>query len=236
MSAPGLPSQQLPFNLPADGAASPLRIVFVTSEPLYREGVQAALRETSSLLLLDATSIDEAIALALSRRADLAVIDANTFRDIIEMAKALALHCPQLPVVAVFESATADEVGAAFEAGIRGCIPKGVEGGDFARILASIGEGALYLPPEFGAGLLRRSMGLNGASHEHRRPYGLTPREEQILGCVARALTNREVARELHISEKTVKHYMTVIMEKLGVRNRVEAVHKANARKCIVAR
>jgi two-component system nitrate/nitrite response regulator NarL len=153
----------------------------------------------------------------------------------MQMAKALALSCPELPIVAVSEAATADEVATAFEAGIRGCVLKGVEGDEFVRILASIGQGALYLPPEFGAGLLRRSMRLDGATHEQRRPYRLTAREEQILGCVARALTNKEVARELNISEKTVKHYMTVIMEKLQVRNRVEAVQKANAAKWNVA-
>jgi two-component system nitrate/nitrite response regulator NarL len=51
----------------------------------------------------------------------------------------------------------------------------------------------------------------------------LTDRERQILDQVAGGLSNKEVAARLHLSEKTVKHYMTIIMEKLGVRNRVEA-------------
>ena len=51
----------------------------------------------------------------------------------------------------------------------------------------------------------------------------LTERERQILDQVAGGLSNKEVAARLHLSEKTVKHYMTIIMEKLGVRNRVEA-------------
>ena len=51
----------------------------------------------------------------------------------------------------------------------------------------------------------------------------LTKREEQILDRVARGLTNKEIAKDLKISEKTVKHYMTNIMQKLQVRNRVEA-------------
>jgi len=51
----------------------------------------------------------------------------------------------------------------------------------------------------------------------------LTERERQILDCVAAGLSNREVGDQLHLSEKTVKHYMTIIMEKLQVRNRVEA-------------
>ena len=52
----------------------------------------------------------------------------------------------------------------------------------------------------------------------------LTKREEGILDHVARGMTNKEIAKTLNISEKTVKHYMTIIMHKLQVRNRVEAV------------
>jgi DNA-binding NarL/FixJ family response regulator len=234
MSAPDSQITQPPPNSRLNGAASLLRIVLITSDPLYREGIEVVFRAAPPLVLLGGTTINDAIALAQSRRADMAVIDANSFHDIMEMAKALALSCPQIPIVAVFKSATVDEVRTALEAGIRGCILKGVEGDDFTRILASIGQGALYLPPELGAGLLRQSLHLNGETRE-KENYGLTAREEQILGCVARALTNREVARELNISEKTVKHYMTVIMEKLQVRNRVEAVQKANARKWNVA-
>ena len=51
----------------------------------------------------------------------------------------------------------------------------------------------------------------------------LTERERQILEQVAAGLSNKEVAAQLHLSEKTVKHYMTIVMEKLGVRNRKEA-------------
>jgi DNA-binding NarL/FixJ family response regulator len=209
--------------------------VLVSSEPLYREGIELAFRATPSLLLLAGTSIGDAIGLAQAQLADMAIVDANTFLNAIAMAKALTLHCPQTPIVAVAEAGTTDELRAALEAGVRGCILKGVEAGEFVRILTSIAQGALYLPPGLGAGLLPQNMDLNGATREKARPYGLTAREEQILSCVARALTNREVARELQISEKTVKHYMTVIMEKLQVRNRVEAVQKVNAYTRIVA-
>jgi two-component system, NarL family, nitrate/nitrite response regulator NarL len=235
MSARNLESRQPPLGLGANAGASPLRIVLVSSEPRYRVGIEVALRGTSSLLLLTRTCIGDAIVLAQARLADMAVIDADGCRDAIAMAQALALTCPHIPIVAVSEAATADNVRMALEAGIRGYILKGVEAGEFVRILTSIAQGALYLPPELGAGLLRQNMRLNGATRANRRPYGLTAREEEILSCVARALTNKEVARELQISEKTVKHYMTVIMEKLQVRNRVEAVQKVNACPWIVA-
>ena len=105
-------------------------------------------------------------------------------------------------------SATPDEVQSAFEAGIRGCIFKREEASEFVRILESIGQGNLYVPPELGAVVLRQGMGLNAAKQDKTRPFNLTSREQQILACVARALTNKEIARELQISEKTVKHYM----------------------------
>jgi DNA-binding NarL/FixJ family response regulator len=51
----------------------------------------------------------------------------------------------------------------------------------------------------------------------------LTEREREVLQLVAEGLSNKEVGARLHLSEKTVKHYMTIVMEKLGVRNRTEA-------------
>ena len=152
--------------------------------------------------------------------ADMAVIDTTNLGQTIEMAKCLAPWCPDMSIVAVMDTAATNEVRSAFAAGIRGCIFKRVDGTEFVRILESIGHGGFYVPPELGAGLLRQ---------DKDKPFKLTPRETQILACVERGLTNKEIARELQISEKTVKHYMTVIMQKLQVRNRVEAALKAKA-------
>ena len=182
--------------------------------------MQRAFRETQSLILLDGTTLADAVELAKSRLADMAVIDTTNLGQSIEMAKCLAPCCPDMPIVAVMDAGTAIEVRSAFAAGIRGCIFKRVAGTEFIRILENIGQGGFYVPPELGAGLLRQ---------DKNRPFKLTARETQILACVERGLTNKEVARELQISEKTVKHYMTVIMEKLQVRNRVEAVLKARS-------
>jgi two-component system nitrate/nitrite response regulator NarL len=216
-------------NQAHNGCANTLRVFLISGEPLYREGMQSTFRATRSLSLLDGTSIDDAERLAKSRLADLIVIDVHNLGDAVEKVRTLAALTPELPIVTVSARATADEVRCLFEVGVRGCILKGVEGGEFVRILESITQGTPYLPPELGVGVLRQSMRSNGASADRGKPYRLTPRELQILACVARALTNKEVARELKISEKTVKHYMTVIMEKLQVRNRVEAALKAKS-------
>ena len=206
-----------------------VRIVLITGEPLYREGIRSAFRRTQSLTMLDATTITDAVQLAKSRLADMVVIDATSLRHAIEMARSMATCYPEMPIVAMIGSATSDEVRSAFASGIRGCILKRVEAKELVCILENIFRGGLYVPAELREALFRQRLPMSGKGQEKANGYRLTPRELQILAGVARALTNREVARELMISEKTVKRYMTVIMEKLDVRNRLEAVLKATS-------
>ena len=75
------------------------------------------------------------------------------------------------------------------------------------------------------------ALALSDASSSANDINALTHREEEILQLVAQGQTNKEIARELDISEKTVKHYMTNIMQKLQVRNRVEAALIGRARR-----
>jgi two-component system, NarL family, nitrate/nitrite response regulator NarL len=206
-------------------SASTLRVGLVSSEPLYREGIELTFRDTRSLILLDGTTLADAVELAKSRLADLLLVDAKSPRHAIEMAGVLAACASEIPIVAVTEPETVDEVKAAFEVGIRGFIFKQTERGELVSVLQTVGTGGLYLPAVLYRELRESSRGKS--QEKSKSDTILTPREAQVLACVARALTNREVARELQISEKTVKRYMTVIMEKLQVRNRVEAVLKA---------
>ena len=206
-----------------------VRIALITDEPLFREGMQSVSEQTQSLIVLDETTIAGAIEVAKSQLADMVVIEATSLRHAIDMVRPLVTCFPEMPVVAVTETANSDEVRSAFAGGIRGCVSKQVEAREFVCILESIFRGGLHLPAELGETFLRRPMGMNGKSREKANGCRFTPRELQILAGVARALTNGEVARELQISEKTVKRYMTVIMEKLEVRSRLEAVLKAKS-------
>jgi two-component system, NarL family, nitrate/nitrite response regulator NarL len=219
-------ASELEWKPPLHGnglSVSSLRIVLVSGELLYREGIRLAFRQAQSLVLLDGTTMADAIEAAKRHLADLVLIDAINLAQAIEKAKVLISCSPEIPLVALTVTASTEEVRSAFELGLRGCILKRVEAADLIRILESIGQGNLYVPPELGAGVLRERAHLNEeAQREIRRP-NLTAREAQVLGCAARGLTNKEIARELIISEKTVKNYMTMIMEKLQARNRVDA-------------
>jgi two-component system nitrate/nitrite response regulator NarL len=117
--------------------------------------------------------------------------------------------------------------------GARGYVLKGIRGPELVQIVRSIHDGEVYMAPGLAARLLvQQKQGAQTGAGKHDFAE-LTPREGQIIEHVSRGLTNREIARELSLSEKTVKHYMTNIMQKLQVRNRVEAVlalrQKSNA-------
>ena len=89
------------------------------------------------------------------------------------------------------------------------------------QVSLAVSRGESYITPGLAARLLTRPI-----RQEPARPPALpelTTRESQILALVARGLTNKEIARDLSLTEKTVKHHMTNVMQKLQVRNRVEA-------------
>jgi len=120
-------------------------------------------------------------------------------------------------------SESEEHVHQAMEAGVRGYVLKGTSGVELVNTLRAVARGEYYVTPRLAARILALSKRPSKGSDPHDAFPDLTKREEQILDRVARGLTNKEIAKDLQISEKTVKHYMTNIMQKLQVRNRVEA-------------
>jgi two-component system nitrate/nitrite response regulator NarL len=94
-----------------------------------------------------------------------------------------------------------------------------------------VSSGESYVAPDLAARLLLDMQQSDADLKNNRNPLSdLTFREDQILKLVSCGLSNKEIGRELDIQEKTVKHYMTNILQKLQVRNRVEAALLARDR------
>ncbi len=124
-----------------------------------------------------------------------------------------------------------DDVSAAMAAGVRGYVLKGVGGAELARIVRSVAAGETYVSPALAASLLVSMQQRWTTSQIPKSPEAdLTLREEQILGQASLGQTNKEIARHLQLSEKTIKHYMTNVLQKLQARNRVEAIIEARRR------
>jgi DNA-binding NarL/FixJ family response regulator len=114
----------------------------------------------------------------------------------------------------------------ALRMGAHGYVLKGIDGSALRAIVLSVAAGDSYVSPSLAARILAelRSPGPDSGTVSVGDPLAsLTSREEQILSLVAEGRSNKEIARQIGLQEKTVKHHMTSILQKLDVRNRTEA-------------
>ncbi len=140
----------------------------------------------------------------------------------IDVIEAIQADCPSSNVIVLTVVEDEEALLQALKLGARGYVLKGVAGGDLVGVVQAVAAGETYVTPQMAGRLLKELTRKPGKSTDHG-VADLSEREHEILELVATGLTNKEIADRLFLSEKTIKHYMTNILEKLQVRNRVEA-------------
>jgi DNA-binding NarL/FixJ family response regulator len=213
-----------------------IRVVLVDDHPLLREGVASTLdAEPDFQVVGQGSNADEALQLAQDLMPDLIMLDVSMGGGGINAARAIAAACPIVKIAMLTVSEDEDDVLAALKVGARGYVLKGVSGPELVRIVRSINAGEPYVTPSLAASLLGELREQTNVDEDTAPdPLSeLTKRERQILEQVATGRSNKEIADHLFLSEKTVKHYMTNILQKLQVRNRVEAALLAQKRAAI---
>ena len=206
---------------------SQIRVVVVDDHPMFRGGVVQILEATPDFTVVgEGASADDALHLAKTLNPDLILLDISMPGSGIVAAARIVEANPAIGVIMLTASEAEENVTATLEAGVKGYVLKGTSGTELVRIARAACQGECYVTPTLAAKLLcqiKQKQTLQKAL-ENDGHSELTVREEEVLGHVALGKTNKEIARALDLSEKTVKHYMTIIMQKLQVRNRVEAV------------
>jgi DNA-binding NarL/FixJ family response regulator len=203
----------------------PIRVAVIDDHPLFREGVAHTIRSSGMLqVVAEGASAEDALRVVMDEMPDIVLLDVSMPGGGIEAARAIAKACPVVKIVMLTVSESEEHVAEALDAGALGYMLKGASGAELISTMCAVSRGESYVTPGLAARLLTISRRKSQASLSDSDLTELTRREDQILDHVAQGLTNKEIARSLNISEKTVKHYMTNIMQKLQVRNRVEAV------------
>jgi two-component system, NarL family, nitrate/nitrite response regulator NarL len=201
-----------------------IRICIADDHPLFREGVVRSLSEGESLLVVgEAGDADGAVRIATEHKPDLMLLDVSMpGGGLSALTQIMKMETP--PKVAMLTVSEDDDVVlGALKAGAVGYILKGVGSRELVSIVRDIADGQSYLSPSLAMKLLHQ-MQAPGGARRHADPISdLSKREEDILKLVAKGQSNREVGEALELQEKTVKHYMTSILQKLHVRNRTEA-------------
>ena len=198
-----------------------IRIGIVDDHPMLREGVANTLKKRADLQVVEqGANADEARDIAQRVRPDVMLMDVNMPGDVFASVRFISTELPDVKVLMLTVSESENDAFQALEAGARGYVLKGVSGPELVQAIRSVAKGETYITPEFANKLVN-----NIKKHEaETQKFDLTQREEEVIVEVSKGLTNKEVAEKLLISEKTVKHHMGCVMQKLNARNRVEAV------------
>lgn len=200
-----------------------LRILVADDHPIYRDGVVTSLEETGEFrVVATASSAQEAIRLAEQKHPDIALLDLSMPGGGLSAVSAIVAANSAKHVAMLTVSEEDENVANALKLGAVAYILKGVSARELRSILKGVTRGEAHVSPALAAKVLT-IMSKSDTNTSTSPLQSLTKREEDILKLVAKGQSNKEVANALDIQEKTVKHYMTIIMGKLDARNRVEA-------------
>ncbi len=199
--------------------------MIVDDHPLFREGVAHSLGAEPDIEIIgQGASADDAVSLARDLLPDIILLDIVMPGGGLHAVQRIAESCPATKIVMLTVSEEEEDVLLALKAGARAYALKGVSARELAGIVRAVCAGEVYVTPGLAASLLVEMTRPAPGSRPQASPLDeLTDRERQILEQVAAGCSNKEIGQRLYLSEKTVKHYMTNILQKLQVRNRVEA-------------
>jgi DNA-binding NarL/FixJ family response regulator len=201
-----------------------IRLAVVDDHPLFREGVTRSLAEIGGFEIVgEGASTDDALRITGDERPDILLMDISMPGGGLNAIAPILERHPTQKIVLLTVSEASEDIARALNSGAKGYVLKGVGSRTLAEILRAVASGENYVSPTLSARLLSDLSARSGASVKPDPIANLTSREKDILTLVAAGLSNKRVALELDLHEKTVKHHMTRVLAKLNVSNRTEA-------------
>jgi two-component system nitrate/nitrite response regulator NarL len=203
-----------------------IKILVIDDHPLLRDGVCSTLEsEEDFKVVAQGASYDDAMQLAKEHLPDIIFLDISMPGGGVNAAREIHSSLPNIKLVMLTVSEDEKDVLSALQAGASGYILKGIGGKELINAVHTISRGETFINAGLAASILLNSshQGVDTPSSPQNKLDKLNKRESSILKALERGLTNKQIADELFLSEKTIKHYMTSIMQKLEVKNRVEA-------------
>ena len=209
-------------------SAPPIRVVLADDHAVVRKGIREFLEESSDIVVVAEAADGEAALTAIrNEKPDVAVLDIQMPRRTgIEVTR--AVRSERLPVGVLVLTAYDDDpyVQAVLEAGANGYVLKNASSEEIVQAVHTVHEGQMALDPAIARKIVARWMSAGQSPPEPAEPRP-SPREMDVLKLVARGLTNKAIAAQLKISERTVQGHIASLFAKLDVNSRTEAVVRA---------
>ena len=196
-------------------AAKPIRILIVDDHPIMRFGIAAILNAQADMqVVAQAGTAADAVRMFSAERPDLTLMDLRLpDKSGVEAIRAIQAMSPKSRIVVLTTYEGDEDIHQALEAGAQGYLIKGMPHDALVKALYRVHAGHKYLPRVVSEALSSRMPG----SH-------LSQREQEVLQLMFAGKSNREIAEELGIKEATVKSHVSVILMRLNVSDRTQAV------------
>ena len=198
------------------------RVFLLDDHEIVRRGVHDLLEAEDDLEVVgDAATAAQALERVPLCAPDLAVLDVQLpDGNGVEVCRELRSSNPELRCVMLTSFTDDEALLDAVVAGADGYLLKDVRGADIVESIRRVAAGASLLDPAL---VERARERLRRGAQEDERLRGLTPQEHRILTLLADGRTNRQIAEEMYLAEKTVKNYVSNLLAKMGMSRRTEA-------------
>lgn len=209
---------------------SAVRVVLADDHPMFRFGLRAALATAPELeLVAEAAEGAELLEVVARTRPDVVITDlAMPGVDGISAIAELQARFPQVAALVLTMNASDDQLLGALRAGARGYLLKDADRDQIVRAVVTVAEGGTVYAGEMGRRLVERATAPPSPA---QRPFPeLTDRELEIVRHVAVGRSNHEIGAELFLAEKTVRNNVSMVLSKLGLRDRAALVAVARDR------
>jgi len=208
------------------GIREKLTVLIADDHPLVREALHRALDvEEDMKVVAEASDGEEAVKLASELKPDVVVMDIVMPKvNGIEATRKIKEIAPDIAILILTAYDDDEYVLGLLDAGAAGYLLKSARGRDLVGAIRAIRAGESVLHPKIIAKLLKRAMA--APVEEHKASGILSERESEVLRLVALGMSNKEVAEELFLSQRTIKAHLTSVFNKLNVASRSEAIVK----------
>jgi DNA-binding NarL/FixJ family response regulator len=201
---------------------SHVRVFLLDDHEIVRRGIREMLEDTGEIEVVgEASTAGEALRRIPAARPNVAVLDARLEEGSgIDVCREIRSAHPEVGCLILTSYDDDDALFSAIMAGAAGYLLKQIKGSDLIGAIRTIAAGRSLLDPAVTQRVLTR---LREGPAEDSRLAALGEREREILLLIAEGLTNRQIANRVHLSEKTVKNYVSAILDKLELTSRTQA-------------
>ncbi|MFK3741474.1 response regulator [Massilia sp. TN1-12] len=210
-----------------DAPTEPITVLLVDDHTLFRSGVKSLLQRNSRFTVVgEASDGVDGVKRAIQLRPDVILLDLHMpGMSGVETLQLILQGWPEAAIIMLTVSEEADDLATALQAGARGYLVKNIDADYLVRAIERAAAGESVLAESMATKLVAQLQ-------KQREPAApappseldkLTPREREILACLARGESNKLIARVLDLAESTVKIHVQNILKKLGLTSRVQA-------------